>query len=226
MTALHSPDSEDLSSTGFQIPKESTEQLEKKVKEYLSASIPLENVRQRVEQYFSYFRSLGQEVDKSSQTSGKVVDLIQSQFSRVDQLARAFKEFEESNAAAFNRLSEYLKSVNLFLKDSGKSVVADDNTGRLVFTELKNGNSVGNYRPIQKLSSGETQIIILFALMAFEATESSIFIVDEPELSLHPKWQTDFMDSFLRLRPNKTQVLVATHSPEIVAGRKSSCVLF
>lgn len=92
--------------------------------------------------------------------------------------------------------------------------------------ELKNGHLVGPFRPISKLPSGETQIIILFALMAFEASESSIFIVDEPELSLHPKWQSDFMHSFLSLCPSGAQVPVATHSPEIVAGRKSSCVFF
>lgn len=226
LTALHSPDSNELSSIDFKQPIEDTEQLEKTVKEYLSASIPSENVEDQVERFFRYFRSLAQEVQQSQENSGKVVNLIQSQFSRVDQLARAFKEFEKSNGKAFSRLSEYLKSVNLFLKDSGKTVVADPDSGSLVFTELMGGDSMGQYRPINKLSSGETQIIILFALMAFEASESSVFIVDEPELSLHPKWQTDFMGSFLGLRPKKVQVLVATHSPEIVAGRKPSCVFF
>lgn len=226
LTALHSPDSDETNLSSFQMPQESTEQLEKKVKGYLAASIPSENVENKVEGFFNYFRSLRQEIEKSSGKSGKVVDLIQSQFSRVEQLARAFNEFEKRNAQAFSRLSEYLRSVNLFLKDSGKMVVADDSTGRLVFTELKKGLPFGPFRPISKLSSGETQIIILFALMAFEASESSIFIVDEPELSLHPKWQSDFMHSFLRLCPSGAQVLVATHSPEIVAGRKSSCVFF
>ncbi len=226
LTALHSPDADEPTFTNFQMPKESTEQLESKVKGYLSTSIPSENVEIQVERFFKYFRSLSLEVEQSESKSGKVVDLIQSQFSRVEKLARAFNEFEESNAKAFSRLGEYMRSVNLFLKDSGKKILADDSHGRLVFSELKDGLPSGPIRPISKLSSGETQIIILFALMAFEASEGSVFIVDEPELSLHPKWQTDFMTSFLRLCPSKSQVLVATHSPEIVAGRKPSCVFF
>jgi predicted ATPase len=224
LTALHSPDSDEPDLSNFQMPLESTEQLETKVKGYLASSIPSEDVERNVGRFFNYFRSLGDEIEKSAEKSGKVVNLIQAQFSRVDQLARAFKEFEENNATAFSRLNEYLTSVNLFLKDSGKLIIADDSRGRLVFRELRDGIPFGPNRPINKLSSGETQIIILFALMAFEADKNSIFIVDEPELSLHPKWQSEFMSSFLKLCPSSSQVLVATHSPEIVAGRKSACV--
>lgn len=225
LTALHSPDVDEPALPSFQMPQESTEQLEAKVLGYLSSSFPSEDVSNHVRRFFSYFRSLSDEVEQSADKSGKVVDLIQSQFSRVDQLARAFKEFEERNSTAFSHLKEYLDAVNRFLKDSGK-FVHPDSRGRLVFDELKNGMPRGRSRPISKLSSGETQIIILFALMAFEASVNSVFIVDEPEISLHPKWQLEFMESFLRLCPSNSQVLVATHSPEIAAGRKSSCVFF
>lgn len=224
LTALHCPDSDELAQPSLHMPPERAETLEAKVKGYLASSIPSENVETLVEQFFNYFRSLRDEVDKSAEKSGKVVDLIQAQFSRVDQLARAFRTFEESNAKAFYRLNKYMNSVNMFLKDSGKMVFADDSHGRIVFRELSNGEPFGPNRPISKLSSGETQIIILFALMAFEADKDSVFIVDEPELSLHPKWQSDFMNGFLNLCPSGLQVLVATHSPEIVAGRKKSCV--
>lgn len=227
LTALHSPDVDQPTLPSFQLPlpQESTEQLEAKVLNYLSSSFPSEDVSTHVPRFFSYFRSLSDEIEQSSEKSGKVIDLIQSQFTRVDKLARAFKEFEERNAAAFSHLKEYLDAVNRFLVDSGKRVFPDSR-GRLVFTEIRNGMPIGKPRPISKMSSGETQILILFALMAFEASENSVFIVDEPELSLHPKWQTEFMDSFLRLCPSSSQVLVATHSPEIAAGRKSSCVFF
>ncbi|ATG42384.1 cytochrome c biogenesis protein CcmA [Phaeobacter piscinae] len=225
LTALHSPDADQPTLPSFQFPQESTEQLEAKVLNYLSSSFPSEDVSNHVPRFFSYFRSLSDEIEQSSEKSGKVVDLIQSQFSRVDNLARAFKEFEERNAEAFSHLKAYLDAVNKFLKDSNKLVYADSR-GRLVFAELKNGMPIGSSRPISKMSSGETQIIILFALMAFESAENSVFIVDEPELSLHPKWQTEFMESFLRLCPSNSQVLVATHSPEIAAGRKTSCVFF
>lgn len=226
LTALHSPDSDEPSFSSFQMPLESADQLEEKVKGYLSASIPTEDVEYQVSRFFQYFKTLEREVGATREISQKFKDLIYSQFSRVEQLARAFNTFEKDNAEAFSRLGQYLNAVNLFLKDSGKELAVDNSRGKLVFYKTRSGVRFGKSKPIDKLSSGETQIIIIFAIVAFEADEDSVFIVDEPELSLHPKWQTDFMNSFLNLCPPKSQLFVATHSPEIVAERKSSCVIF
>ena len=65
---------------------------------------------------------------------------------------------------------------------------------------------------------------MLFTFLAFASNPKSVFMVDEPELSLHPKWQSDFMDAFLKLRPEGTQLLLATHSPDIVGKYKKNCV--
>ncbi|MBO1361505.1 ATP-binding protein [Acetobacter sacchari] len=226
LAALDSPLNDEILGHGFFLPAESTEQLEEKVKGYLSASIPDQNVEILVQRFFTYFRQLQKEVENSTETSDKVMNLVQSQFLKVDKLARAFATFEQGNARAFSQIKAYLNSVNEFLKDSGKNIVADDNTGMLAFTDIKASTPHTLSRQISKLSSGETQIIILFALIAFEASERSVFIVDEPELSLHPKWQTEFMNSFLKLCPKNAQIFIATHSPEIVAGRRLSCVFF
>lgn len=70
---------------------------------------------------------------------------------------------------------------------------------------------------LNKLSSGEKQIIILFANLIFGLTmrKEGIFIADEPELSLHLKWQKIFVDSIRSVSEN-IQLIFATHSPEIV----------
>jgi len=44
-----------------------------------------------------------------------------------------------------------------------------------------------------------------------------MFFADEPELSLHIEWQEKIISSIRDLNPN-SQIIVATHSPEI-AGR-------
>jgi predicted ATP-dependent endonuclease of OLD family len=44
-----------------------------------------------------------------------------------------------------------------------------------------------------------------------------IFIADEPELSLHVSWQAELLKALRDLNRN-AQLIVATHSPEIVAG--------
>ena len=72
---------------------------------------------------------------------------------------------------------------------------------------------------IFELSSGEKQILIMIAhLIFYEAQkQSGIFIIDEPELSLHLAWQEIFVSSILQASPN-TQFILATHSPAIIAN--------
>lgn len=68
----------------------------------------------------------------------------------------------------------------------------------------------------QKLSSGEKQILILLIETLLQKKRPFVFIADEPELSLHIDWQAMVISSVRRLNPN-SQIIVATHSPEIVS---------
>jgi predicted ATPase len=64
------------------------------------------------------------------------------------------------------------------------------------------------------MSSGEKQLIRIFidVLLA----NGQPIIIDEPELSLHIDWQRRLLGTLKRLAP-KSQIIVATHSPEIMA---------
>ena len=75
------------------------------------------------------------------------------------------------------------------------------------------------------MSSGEKQIVTFFAYLVFglETTNQSIFIVDEPELSLHLKWQRQFVDAIMEIN-NNVQLIFATHAPEIVGRNRSKAV--
>ena len=67
---------------------------------------------------------------------------------------------------------------------------------------------------ITEASSGEQQLLSsLFGLVA-EAEDDSLILMDEPELSLHPSWQTQFLDLLLAaLKGFKgCHVIIATHS--------------
>lgn len=65
-----------------------------------------------------------------------------------------------------------------------------------------------------RLSSGEKQILRL--LIDTLRAESNSLIVDEPELSLHIDWQRSLLGTMRTLNPS-AQIIVATHSPEIMA---------
>ena len=69
---------------------------------------------------------------------------------------------------------------------------------------------------LNKLSSGEKQIFILLAEAFFRKDKQAIYIADEPELSLHIDWQESLISNIRRLNKT-TQILFATHSPDIVS---------
>lgn len=75
------------------------------------------------------------------------------------------------------------------------------------------------------MSSGEKQIVTFFAYLIFglESTNQSIFIVDEPELSLHLKWQKQFVDSIIDVNSN-VQLIFATHAPEMIGRHRDKAV--
>lgn len=71
------------------------------------------------------------------------------------------------------------------------------------------------------LSSGEQQLIVLFGTMLFDAPENSLVLIDEPELSLHVNWQRQFLKYVEKIiAQNPIDVLIATHSPQIVHDRR------
>ena len=71
---------------------------------------------------------------------------------------------------------------------------------------------------LEKFSSGEKQVISLFAFLMFsQAPRGRILLIDEPELSLSVVWQKRLLADLLSTR--RPDVLVtATHSPFIFEG--------
>lgn len=75
----------------------------------------------------------------------------------------------------------------------------------------------GKILGVRGLSSGEKQLIIILGEALLQRSTGWIYIADEPELSLHVKWQEALIENLMRLNPN-AQIICATHSPDIVSG--------
>jgi predicted ATPase len=73
--------------------------------------------------------------------------------------------------------------------------------------------------PLRSLSSGEKQI--LYILLEAVKIGASSLIIDEPELSMHVDWQRELIVAIQSLNP-ATQLIFATHSPEIMADVEDS----
>lgn len=81
----------------------------------------------------------------------------------------------------------------------------------------------GKTMSISQLSSGEKQIVFRggFLLKDKESNKGAVVLIDEPEISLHPKWQIEILNFYKALFiDNKqnlsSQIFVATHSPFII----------
>ena len=70
--------------------------------------------------------------------------------------------------------------------------------------------------PIEKLSSGEKNWLLLHFYLIFFTNNNSILLIDEPEVSMHPEWLINFVDNCKMIFEDKeVQIIIATHSPSI-----------
>lgn len=75
----------------------------------------------------------------------------------------------------------------------------------------------GEKIPLECLSSGEKNDIIMFYELIFNCKQGDIVLIDEPEISLHISWQEEYIDRLLEIcKMNSLQAIIATHSPNII----------
>lgn len=83
----------------------------------------------------------------------------------------------------------------------------------------KNGKEVEI--PLEKLSSGEQETLVLYYQLIFETAPGTILLIDEPEISLHIAWQRHFIDELKEIvRLNDLRAVVATHSSSIIGRHR------
>ncbi|NVC74058.1 hypothetical protein FCU56_21495 [Vibrio vulnificus] len=80
---------------------------------------------------------------------------------------------------------------------------------------------------LKNASSGELMMISTLLHISSNIKENSVIIIDEPENSLHPKWQKEYitkiLDLFYYYNP---KIIVASHSPMIITLDDQNYKLF
>ncbi len=73
---------------------------------------------------------------------------------------------------------------------------------------------------LSQASSGELSILFTMSSIAGEIENGSLVLIDEPELSLHPEWQLNFLSLLTDIFSNYTNChfIIATHSPNIISS--------
>jgi predicted ATP-binding protein involved in virulence len=95
-----------------------------------------------------------------------------------------------------------------------KQMTTDDKSG-FVF-KAPDGETI----PLTSLSSGEQHELVLHYDFLFHVKPDSLILIDEPELSLHVGWQHEFLKDLEEITQlTGFDVLIATHSPQIIHNR-------
>lgn len=128
------------------------------------------------------------------------------------------KESDKKKQEINTPVYQFLEVANNFLGEGHFNKKVSIFAGRLKIENKKHEDI-----EITKLSSGEKQLLILLLETLLQKNKPQIYIIDEPELSLHISWQRAIVKSILQLNPN-VQLLIATHSPEIVAYYKNKII--
>lgn len=158
--------------------------------------------------------------DISENQNGFTIEILfkLSELIKITNVIEKAGTIEQTKIKVSQPISNFLKTVNKFINSkTTKKEILIDNDGQIYLkTPYKKRID------LQQLSSGEKQIVTFFAYLIFglQDTKQGIFIVDEPELSLHLQWQRQFVDTILELTPD-IQLIFATHAPEIIGRHRN-----
>ena len=116
-----------------------------------------------------------------------------------------------------NALSSLSSSINLFRNLIDHSF----NNKKIVFNKDFGFRFITTYSGTtilpQNLSSGEQHELVMFYDLIFNTSENTLILIDEPELSLHIKWQINYVDELLSIiKTTGFYAALATHSPQII----------
>jgi predicted ATPase len=195
-------------------------QRQKEIKEALSKiGVQDSKLSAEVDKFFSQLTSLFEQLSGKDEGNGQLKWLMNK--AQIDRMARIVEIIDEHKSKVddlFKPINDFLFTINDFYKDSNKKLEVDT-VGQLVVNRPN-----GNKCTIEGLSSGERQLLVIFAHAFFNRHNNrTAFIIDEPELSLHLRWQEKFAETIFLINPS-SQFILATHSPEIVGLNKNKAV--
>lgn len=126
-------------------------------------------------------------------------------------------DFSHGEAFSINREIfhnvRFLESINILL-----------NFNLIRLMDLKLHKTEYGDMSLRRASSGEQCMLVMMLGIAGHIHDNSLIFIDEPEISLHPKWQEEFMSLLIKTfsKYRSCQFFIATHSPQIVSRLKGN----
>lgn len=145
-------------------------------------------------------------------------------FKEIDFLYSGFDEVKSS-------IERLVQKDNSLIVDFGSDYYLNNNLRLLyrIFNYFKNLVFVdfkfflgkqNNLIPLEHISSGELHLLLntIFLASNIDFERKNIVLIDEPEVSLHPKWQREYVERlFGNFKYYDFQFFFATHSPLIIS---------
>lgn len=152
---------------------------------------------------------------RSLKTGDPSVDLVSARIITpyLDSLASRLEAIRPVYAV----LDDFVTIVNGFL--TRKTLTFELSRGFVIVDDR------GETLDAAQLSSGEQQLLLIFSHVLAARDTPSVFIIDEPEISLNIKWQRKMVDSLKHVAAgSEIQFILASHSIELVTQHMDSVV--
>ena len=169
--------------------------------EFISSSTVKEVVKDKIEHSVQEIMTEYLSLSKKNKTKASETNAIEYVAARINA-----ESILQDGDSLFSR-NELFVTLNKFFKTTKRKLVWRNN---MICLELSDGLIVEWFY----FSKGEKALLALF-LMVYLYRDSSIFLLDEPEVSLHVEWQKMIFPALQSIAPN-SQFIVATHSPFLV----------
>ncbi|HCS7033156.1 TPA: ATP-binding protein [Escherichia albertii] len=165
----------------------------------------------KLENYFQKLRGVMSSFERN-ENNFSVTDLgIMFNAWRTSSLIADYENLKKKKNDIFRTQNEFFEVFKLFFPKEKEIILSSQN--QLVM-KTENGHV-----SLNELSSGEKQMIILLGQIYLSESKPVLYIADEPEVSLHVKWQDKIVDALMKINPN-AQFLLATHSPDVIGRRR------
>jgi len=201
---------------GF-LPKLSISYEVRRNRELFSGNITPNNIRKKLDEInyraagFSYSSIQNLKEATSNEIENVVISLNEASKVLGDKLRLPIElSFDENSDYYFENIYTHISTLRkLNLVNYNKI---------MVYKKMKH-NPEGVEIDLRSMSSGEIQILTSLLTLASVVKENSIVLIDEPEISLHPNWQMQYIDLLNRIfkRQKSCHFIIATHSHLLAA---------
>ncbi|MDH0133549.1 ATP-binding protein [Pseudomonas asiatica] len=205
----------DSQNTPFRLMSE-LQQRRQELEKFASDLGGSEKTSQQIEKFFEKMDGIAKPTEERSDVWSLEWLINMAQIRRIQHVLAEMDRQKKSAEKFFAPIKEFCETLNEFFRHSHKEL-SIDSVGKIKVSQQ------GKNVELMNLSSGEKQLLILLSHARFASTRKNAFIVDEPEISLHMRWQEMLVDSLLS-ESKGNQFIFATHSPEIVGYHVENCI--